>query len=572
MKKKVAVLLAMAMAAGVLSGCGGSGGKETTAAATEAADAKETTAAEKETEKETEKADEGEKKQALSVSLDAEPDSLDLAKVSDMYSTTVVSQMIEGLTAIRVDENGAETVEPGMAESWESSEDQMTWTFHLRDAKWEDGVDVKAGDFEYAIKRILNPETASPISGNILFIKNAEEAVVGSVGIDEVGVKALDDKTLEIQLAYPAPYFLSSCAGSSMLPMRQDIVEANGDSYGTEADKIVGNGPFSLKEWVHNSKISYVKNPSYWNADAVKLEELTMKIINEETARIGEFENGGIDVVPVSTAEWVEKLDQNKDYVKKVVSLPRTEYLFFNQEVELFSNEKVRQAFSIALNREEIASEVYQGMQEPAYGWIPNSMQVDGVNFREMAGEPIQELIEENPDPKALLIEGLKELGMSEDPSQVTVQLMSRNTSQDIAEYFQYTFNTVLGVNVEIDPVEWPVFQERNRGLDYEMGFKSYGADFDDPYSMMQLWMTGVKTVPTGWSNEEYDRLMTEASQSLDKELRAKDYKEAEALVLRTATICPYAYSTDISYSKNYVKNIMEPVFSSTLYKYSYIE
>lgn len=571
MKKKVAVLLAMAIAAGVLSGCGG-GSKETTAAATEAADAKETTAAEKETAKETEKADEGERKQALSVSLDAEPDSLDLAKVSDMYSTTVVSQMIEGLTAIRVDENGAETVEPGMAESWEASEDQMTWTFHLRDAKWEDGVDVKAGDFEYAIKRILNPETASPVSGNILFIKNAEEAVAGSVGIDEVGVKALDDKTLEIQLAYPAPYFLSSCAGSSMLPMRQDIVEANGESYGTEADKIVGNGPFSLKEWVHNSKISYVKNPSYWNADAVKLEELTMKIINEETARIGEFENGGIDVVPVSTAEWVEKLDQNKDYVKKVVSLPRTEYLFFNQEVELFSNEKVRQAFSIALNREEIASEVYQGMQEPAYGWIPNSMQVDGVNFREMAGEPIQEMIEENPDPKALLIEGLKELGMSEDPSQVTVQLMSRNTSQDIAEYFQYTFNTVLGVNVEIDPVEWPVFQERNRGLDYEMGFKSYGADFDDPYSMMQLWMTGVKTVPTGWSNEEYDRLMTEASQSLDKELRAKDYKEAEALVLRTATICPYAYSTDISYSKNYVKNIMEPVFSSTLYKYSYIE
>ena len=135
MKKKVAVLLAMAMAAGVLSGCGGSGGKETTAAATEAADAKETTAAEKETEKETEKADEGERKQALSVSLDAEPDSLDLAKVSDMYSTTVVSQMIEGLTAIRVDENGAETVEPGMAESCESSEDQKTWTIHITDAK-----------------------------------------------------------------------------------------------------------------------------------------------------------------------------------------------------------------------------------------------------------------------------------------------------------------------------------------------------------------------------------------------------------------------------------------------------
>lgn len=570
MKRKAAVLLAMAVTAGLLAGCGGA--KEETGATTASAGQTEAASESASEKKETEAAENTGSEQALTVSLDAEPDSLDLAKVSDTYSATAVSQMIEGLTAIRVEEDGAEVVEPAMAKSWDISDDQLTWTFHLRDAVWSDGEAVKAGDFEYAIKRILNPETASPISGNILFIKNAEEAVNQEVSVDEVGVKALDDKTLEIQLAYPVPYFLSCCAGSSMLPMRQDIVEANGEAYGTEAEKIVGNGPFTITEWVHNSKICYEKNESYWNADAVKLEALTMKIINEETARIGEFENGGIDIVRVSTAEWVEKLDQNSEYVKKVVSLPRTEYLFFNQETEVFSNEKVRQAFSIAINRDEIAAEVYEGMQEPAYGWIPNSMQLDGENFRDMAGSPIKEMIDENPDPKALLIEGLKELGLGEDPSQVTVQLMSRNTSQSIAEYFQYTFNTVLGVNVEIDPVEWPVFQERNRGLDYEMGFKSYGADFDDPYSMMQLWMTGVKTVPTAWSDAEYDRLMTEASQSSDKELRAKNYKEAEAIVLKAGTICPYAYSTNISYSKNYVKDVMDPVFTSTLYKYSYIE
>lgn len=565
--KKISALLGLALLSGSLAACGGNKGGEAekTTQAQESAAGVETTQAQ-------ESAAGEERAQVLNASLDAEPDSLDLAKVSDMYSTTVVSQFIEGLTSLRVDATGKEVVEPAMAETWEASEDQLTWTFHLRDAQWEDGVPVTADDFEYAIKRILNPETASPISGNILFIKNAEEVVSGSLPVDEAGIKAIDDKTLEIQLAYPAPYFLSSCAGSSMLPMRQDIVEKYGASYGTEQDKIVGNGPFSLTEWAHNSKLAYKKNETYWNADEIQLEELTLKIINDETARIGEFENGGIDVVPVSTVEWMDKLDENPDYVKKVITLPRTQYLFFNQEVELFSNEKVRQAFSIAIDREEISKDIFQGIEAPAYGWIPNSMQLDGENFRELAGEPIQELIEANPDPKALLVEGLKELGMDEDPSKVTVTLMSRNTSKDLSEYFQYTFNAVLGVNVEIDPVEWPVFQERNRALDYEFGFKSYGADFDDPYSMMQLWMTGVKTVPTAWSNAEYDRLLTEASQSLDKEVRAKDYVEAEKLVLDTATISPYAYSTSTTYSKNYVKNIMDPVFASTLYKYSYIE
>ena len=566
MKKKLSMVLTIAAITAALAGC--SGQNDTTESAAVQNQEESTKADSGEKQSDTSK----EKGQVLNVSLEAEPDSLDLAKVSDTYSSTVVSQLMEGLTSIRVEENGTEKVEPAIAESWETSEDQLTWTFHLRDAQWSDGVPVKAEDFEYALKRILNPETASPISGNILFIKNAEKAVAGEASLDEVGVKALDDKTLEIQLEYPVSYFLSSCAGSSMFPMRKDIVEKYGDAYGTEAEKIVGNGPFVMTEWVHNSKLSYEKNSAYWDAENVKLEELNLKIINEETARIGEFENGGIDIVPVSTAEWVEKLDQNPDYVKKVVSLPRTEYLFFNQEVELFSNEKVRQAFSIAMNRDEIAGEIRQGMEDPAYGWIPSSMNLDGENFRKMAGEPVQELIKDNPDPKALLVEGLKELGMDEDPSKITVQLMSRNTMQDLAEYFQYKFNSVLGVNVEIDPVEWPVFQERNRGLDYEMGFKSYGADFDDPYSMMQLWMTGVKTVPTGWSNPDYDKLIAEANASTDLELRAKNFKEAESIVLKTATICPYTYSTSISYSKSNVKGVMEPVFTSILYKNAYIE
>ena len=198
--KKISALLGLALLSGSLAACGGNKGGEAekTTQAQESAAGEETTQAQ-------ESAAGEERAQVLNASLDAEPDSLDLAKVSDMYSTTVVSQFIEGLTSLRVDATGKEVVEPAMAETWEASEDQLTWTFHLRDAQWEDGVPVTADDFEYAIKRILNPETASPISGNILFIKNAEEVVSGNLPVDEAGIKAIDDKTLEIQLAYPAP-------------------------------------------------------------------------------------------------------------------------------------------------------------------------------------------------------------------------------------------------------------------------------------------------------------------------------------------------------------------------------
>jgi len=169
------------------------------------------------------------REQVLNVPFNGEPDSLDLARVSDANSAAIASQIIEGLTCVMT-VDGADKAEPSMAESWEVSDDQLTWTFHLRDAQWADGVPVKAQDFVYGIARVLNPETASPISANIKFIKNAMDVVEGNKPISEAGVKAIDDKTLEIQLDYPVPYFLEACAGTAMFPVRQDLVEKYGTS------------------------------------------------------------------------------------------------------------------------------------------------------------------------------------------------------------------------------------------------------------------------------------------------------------------------------------------------------
>jgi oligopeptide transport system substrate-binding protein len=510
--------------------------------------------------------------QILNLEIGTEPDSLNLAKVSDTYSATIGAQIFEGLTTVEV-ENGREVVKPAIAESWETSEDMLTWTFKLREAKWSDGKSVSAQDFVYGITRILDPNTASPISSDIKFIRNAQAVAEGKLGLDSVGVKAIDEKTLEIQLEYPVPYFLSVSGTSPMYPVRADIVDKYGDAYGISAENLVFCGPFVLDEWVHNSKIMLSKNENYWDADSVKLEKVNFKIIDNTQAAIGEFENESLDFVGVGSADWIDELSKNDDYIKSQIALPRTQYMFFNQDKELFSNVNVRKAFSIALNREEISHDVFRDVEPPAYGWIPTCMNIEGENFRELAGNPIKEMLEENKDPKALLIKGMEELGLGNDPSSVEVELMCVAYNKTFNEYLQQHFTNALGVNVVLDPVEWPVFQERNRGLDYQFAFKSYGAGYDDPSAMMDLWITGTKTVPTAWSNHRYDELMIEASKTTDPEVRKKNLVEAEKILIKEdATLAPISYSQYTEFSHKYVKGVMEPSFTAIVLKHAYIE
>ena len=510
----------------------------------------------------------------LRIPIDGEPDSFNVARVSDYYSALVASQVIEGLTGIVV-KDGREVVVPACAESWETSEDGLTWTFRLREMKWADGEPLRAADFVYGITRVLDPATASPISGKIRFIKNAGDVLLGKEPLSEAGVEAPDDRTLVIRLEHPVPYLLQSAAGTALFPARRDVVEKFGDAYGTDADKVVGCGPFNLEEWVHNSSLTFVKNPLYWDAANVKLDGLVMKVVAEEAAKIGDFENGGLDITSVYSAEWAKKLDEKPQreggYVKNIITMPETKYVFFNQTVPPFSNKKVRLAFSLALDRDEIYRDFTQGLEPAAWGWLPPAMGLDGENFRKLAGEPIRALAAAHPDPRALLAEGLKELGMGA-PEELTIPLMCYNATRDFAEYLQQAYKARLGVTLELDPVEWPVLQERNRNLDYRMSYKSYYADFNDPSSMMDLWITGTRTIPTGWSNAAYDALLREAGQSADKALRAKNYTEAERLLLEEGTIAPYAYATGFDYLHPYVKGYAAPLFTAMLYKTVSIE
>ncbi len=359
-----------------------------------------------------------------------------------------------------------------------------------------------------------------------------------------------------------------------MQPLREDFVEELGTSHGTEAEYVLSCGPFRVESWVHNSEIVLAKNENYWDAEAVKLEKAIFKIIQEETALMGEFMNGTIDFVDVGTAEWIEVLEAEEKFERITKLQPRTAYFFFNQGEEPFKSAKVRQAFSIALDREELNKELLQDLTVAAYGWVAPPIEIDGQNFREAVGEPVQDLMDANPDPRALLIEGLKEQGLSEDPADITVQLMYPDReSKEFVEYLQQRFQEVLGVNIELDPDEWPVFQERNRQLEYVFGFKSRGGYYNDPLTFMDLWITGNKTVPINWSNTEYDTLVKEASTSIDPEERLEKYREAERILLiEDCAIAPYAYSTSNYFIQPEVKGLMIPDFGEIVLKHVYIE
>ncbi len=550
----------------VLTACGGNG--EETSESTE-----EETIEEVVVNEETEPQEGTSEEQILTISLGAEPDSLDVAKATDIYCLKVAEQITEPLVIKEV-ENDEDVIKPAVAESWEVSDDGLVWTFKLReDAKWSDGEPVTAQDFVYGMGRFVDPDTASPSSNNLKHIKNGAIIPLGEAEVEDLGAIALDDHTLEITLEYPVPYFLDLLSDQEYFPQRQDIVEEYGSSYGTDAGKTISNGPFMLDSWTHNSEVILVKNPEYWDSEAVKLDELNMKIIPEENALMGEFENEGVDIVEASTAEWIDRLNAQDKYEFRYKPINRTGYFFINHDTEYFQNDKIRKAFTIAIDREEISTVINQNLTMPAYGWVPPTNEIDGINFREAAGEPVQDLIDENPDPRALFIEGLEELGKDPDPSKVNIELMYSDTmDKEFFEYFQQVYKDVLGINIILDPTEWPVLQERNRQLDYEVGYKTKGGT-TDPSSFLEIWQTGNKTIPLAWNDEEYDALVNEAAQSMDSELRIKNYTEAERMFLyEDCAITPISYQTSNIFVQPYVKGVQFPMQGSILYKYAYIQ
>lgn len=520
----------------------------------------------------------GDRNQYVNVAINAEPGTLDPSRAVDTYSSMVIYEVQEALTRCEQDSNGMDIIKAAGAESWSVSKDGLTWTFRLRDNKWSDGEPVKASDYEYSIKRTLDPKTASRYTNLLEPIKGAKAYTSGNGRAEDVGVKAVDDKTLVIVLERPCAYFLSLTYFRLFTPQRKDYVEKYGEQYGTEAGTMVYNGPFIVKNWIHKSSVELEKNTEYWDRDSVKLSKATFKILEDEQSRMAEILNGTVDVGSAETKEWKDKFDKTGNFDLISGYEPTTDYIFFNTKDKLFSNLKVRKAFSASLDREEYVNTLFQGTRVPAYSWCPPSLQIDGEEFRAKAGiEPVKELLEEVKDPKALFIEGLKEAGMGEDPSKITVTMTAAGTSakqKQVEEYLQQVISKALGCNVKIEYMDQAGFMNSMMTGSFQVSSLAWTGDYNDPMTEFDIWTSDSGLNFGRWQNKTYDENIAKAAAAIDKNTRFNAFKEDEEILTYTdAAIAPLDFRQRSQYKRKYVKGCMSTLFGSQCeLKYAYTQ
>lgn len=501
----------------------------------------------------------------LNVLLKSEPSSLDVAKFLDTYSRSVMYNILEPLTRVQ---NGVVT--GAGAESWEISEDGLTYTFHLRDNRWSDGQAVVAGDYLYALQRQADPTNAWPLASDMYSIAGFEDVFSGAAAADALGVTAPDDKTLVITLGNADAGFLTN---TDIFPCRQDYTEKYGDQYGADADKIIGCGPFVLKEWNHSSSLVFEKNDQYWEADAVKLTKYTSHIMEDVNAMMSSFENGSLDYVSVSNIDYIHKFSADSNLTSKKMSAARTFMIVFNCEDPVFSNQKIRLAFSLALDRETMAEIITGGTGTVATGLIPNECNVGSLNFREAAGDVIGKLQNENPDPKALLIAGMEEAGLGSDPSALTVKFAWGATTADARTYselIQQMWQETLGVKVELEFNDSSTHMSNVNTGNYQMASTSWGAN-PEPWFQLSRW-ANKKGGQSRWANSEYMQLVKQGVSTQDEAQRLELYRQAEEMLLSEAAIAPCYWTGSIRFSYGYVKNFSDNVFDTTGMKYLYTQ
>lgn len=506
--------------------------------------------------------------------LSADPTSMDISRVSDTYSGAIINNVMEGLVRLG-ESNGEYEMKPGDAQTWELDESGTVWTFHLGDNKWSDGQPVTAQDYVYSLQRSVDPATGCPNEWFLYPIVGYDAIRNDGASVDTLGVKALDEKTLEITLAFAMPSFLEMCSGTIYYPLRQDKVEEFGEQYGTEPEYTIFNGPYTMTEWTHNSKIVLTKNENYWDAANVSIETVNVSILSDSITIYNAFETGDLDYVSTGEGEWIDKFYSRDDTVYIQAPTATLAYSFYNTEDALFQNANIRKAFTLAMDRVELNEVCFSGANVPTYGWICPAISVGEQNFREYAGDTVQEMIDEmtaaGQTPKDYLLKGMEELGLGDDPSTLTVTFSLAGTDdwfRTFGEYLQQIYQTQLGINMEISFNDWSIFYDDVQNGNYQIGYMAWGAYYNDPYDMLSLFMSDSDAIETGWANEEFDELVRQAMQEQDESKRIELYKQAEDILLREdCAVCPVLTFTSNYFYRDYVTNFDELTFSVTGYK-----
>jgi oligopeptide transport system substrate-binding protein len=510
--------------------------------------------------------------QGIVVNWGAEPPDLDPQTSTDQVSFWILNATLEGL----VRQNPDGSVGAGLAESWDISSDQCTYTFHLRDAKWSDGTPVTAGDFEYAWKRAIDPATASEYAYQMYYIVNAAGVNNGAKGVtlDDVGVRALDDKTLEVVLEQPTPFFLSLTSFITYLPAQQEAVERWGDDYGTELDKMVYCGPFVVSKWNHEQELTLAKNEQYWDADSVRLAEIKGLMIDDENTVVQMYESGELDIMAVG-ATFLDKYIDSSEYN----SMPQavTWYLMFNCQDKYFSNLKIRKAFSMATDRQTYVDQIRMGLGALPTQFTPGNMAGKGgkMFMENVANAGVTSMPGYDPViANQLLDEGLREIGATRRDLQrdCTIVGGEGDVWTTYLQFLQGQWEQNLGVRLRIESMSFAERLDRYDQGTYQITYAGWGGDYNDPMTFMDMWVTGGGNNDAWWSDAAYDAAIETAKKG-QGDARIDAMVQAEGILAEQLPIYPVIWPTRSYVQKSYVHDVVRlPVGADTEFKWAWVE
>ena len=539
MKKKAALLMVSAMAfSAVAVGCGGGGSaSESTPAsaaeggeAAEGGDSAEAPAATS-------------SGQELSVQVGPSPETIDPALNSAVDGANMIIHAFEGLLKMDKDNN----IVPGLAESYETSEDGLTWTFHLRpDLKWSDGTPLTANDFVYSWKRLVDPNTAAPYGSIINVVKGFDEAAGGDV--DALGVSAPDDQTFVVELSAPCTYMDKLAAFAACVPVQQATIEANGDAWTIDPATYVTDGPYMMTEYTDGDKIVFEKNPYYWDAENITFDKITWNLIEDMNAAYTAYQNGDVQMIKSVPTEEIPSLRDNPEF--HVDPNLGTYYLSLNINREPFNDPKVREALSLAIDRDYVANTIMQGTYSPAFNMVgPGVSDAEpGSSFADTTIEKYGKHFGSTSyeDDLAKAKELLAEAGYpnGEGFPQISYMTNDQGYHKSVAEYLQQAWGE-LGITMTIDVQEWKTVTADRRSGNYDAARNGWVFDYDDPSNMLELFESTNGNNDGKYNNPEYDALVDQARTAATKEEHYDLLHQAEQMMLTDAACIPVAYYND---------------------------
>jgi len=473
----------------------------------------------------------------------AEPGTLDPHKASGDWQNRIIGDYIEGLVA---EDATAEPI-PGQAESWEVSEDGLVYTFKLRDGiSWSDGTPVTAGDFEFAFRRLFNPATAAEYAYLQYPIKGGSEMAEGSIAPDsaDFGVKAIDDKTLEITLEGPTPFFLGALTHYTAYPVPRHVIEEHGDDW-TNPENIVSNGPYTVTEWVPGSYVRSVKSETYYDKDSVQIDEVYYYVQDDLAAAFNRYRAGEYDILTDLPADQQAVVRESMPGEGRFAPFQGIHYYVINQEKAPFDNAKVREALSISINREIIGPDIWGSGEPPAYAWVPpGTGNYEGVApyMPEWASMPYEDRVAQ---AKALIAEAGY---TTENPLRLQLRYNTNDNHQNLAIAISAMWQEI-GVQAELFNSETPVHYDALRAGDFEVGRAGWLNDYSDPSNTLELLQSGtMQDGAMNWgnnygrySNEKFDELVNAAKSESDLVARAALLGEAEKLAMDDFAAIPLA-------------------------------